>query len=113
MSTTYLSAFRLFSRDARLYLMTAALFGFTVFGGIYAVLLNLYLLRLGYGPQFVGLINGTGQLAFAIFCLPAGALGRRWGNSFLTFIWIRLYTFRRLASVLCLRLANCWPFQQH
>lgn len=80
MSTTYLSAFRLFSRDARLYLMTAALFGFTVFGGIYAVLLNLYLLRLGYGPQFVGLINGTGQLAFAIFCLPAGALGRRWGN---------------------------------
>jgi MFS family permease len=80
MLTAYLSTWRLFSRDARLYLMAAALFGFTVFGGAYAVLLNLYLLRLGYGPDFIGLVNGTGQLAFALFCLPAGMLGGRYGN---------------------------------
>lgn len=80
MLIAYLSAWRLFSRDARLYLTTAALFGFTVFGGIYSVLLNLYLLRLGYGPGFVGLVNGSGQLAFAIFCLPAGMLGGWYGN---------------------------------
>jgi MFS family permease len=53
--------------------------GFTVFGGIYTVLLNLYLLRLGYGPEFIGLVNGAGLLAGAVFSLPAGALGRRWG----------------------------------
>jgi MFS family permease len=80
MTTSYLRAWPLFSRNARLYLISAAVFGLTVFGGIYAVLLNLYLLRLGYGPELVGLVNGTGQLAFAVFCLPAGVLGRWCGN---------------------------------
>lgn len=80
MTTSYLRAWPLFSHNARLYLISAAVFGFTVFGGIYSVLLNLYLLRLDYGPEFVGLVNGTGQLAFAIFCLPAGMLGRWYGN---------------------------------
>lgn len=80
MATTYLSALRLFSRDARLYLITAALFGFTVFGGIYSVLLNLYLLRLGYGLEYIGLLNGSGQLAFAVSCVPAGLSGKRLGN---------------------------------
>ena len=55
MVAAYWRALRLFSRDVHFYLITAALIGFTVFGGIYAVLLNLYLLRLGYGPPFVGL----------------------------------------------------------
>ena len=56
-----------------MYLVTAALFGFAIFGGIYTTLLNLYLLRLGFGPQEAGLINGWGQLAFGVVALPAGA----------------------------------------
>lgn len=80
MITAYLSALRLFSRDVRLYLVTSALFGFSIFGGIYPTLLNLYLLRLGYGPEFAGLINGTGQLVFALAAIPIGTLGRRWGG---------------------------------
>jgi len=76
----YLNTLRRFSRDVRLMLVTSALLGFTVFGGIYSVLLNLYLLRLGYGPEFVGQVNAAGALAFAAFGLPAGALGRRWGS---------------------------------
>jgi len=79
MATTYLQALRRFSRDVRLYLITAALFGFTVFGGIYPVLFNLYLLRLGHGPEFIGLVNAAFLLAFGGFCLPAGVLGGRWG----------------------------------
>jgi MFS family permease len=43
-------------------------------------LLNLYLLRLGYGPEFAGVINGVGQVAFGICALPAGLLGRAWGS---------------------------------
>jgi MFS family permease len=78
--TAYLAKARLFSRDVRLYLATSVLFGFTVYGGISSVLLNLYLLRLGYGPRFIGLINATGQLAFSLFCLPAGLLGTRWSS---------------------------------
>jgi MFS family permease len=75
----YVRAVRSFSRDARLLLATAALFDFTVFGGITPTLLNLYLLRLGYGTEFIGLLNATGALSVAAFCLPAGALGARWG----------------------------------
>ncbi len=78
MFTTYLQKLRLFNRDVRLFLVTAALSGFT-WDGIRAVLFNLYLLRLDYGPESIGLINAVGALAFAVFCLPAGALGARWG----------------------------------
>ena len=35
---------------------------------------------LGYGPEFVGLVNGAGMLVFALICLPAGTFGGRWGN---------------------------------
>jgi MFS family permease len=37
-------------------------------------------LRLGYGPEFVGLANAVGALAFSLFCFPAGVLGTRWGS---------------------------------
>jgi MFS family permease len=70
----------LFSRDARLYLCTAVLNGFTVFGGIYSLLMNLYLLRLGYDTAFIGLVNGASMLGWAVACLPAGAVGRAWGG---------------------------------
>ena len=77
---TYLHVLRDFNRDVRLYLITTMLIGLTVDGGVYTVLFNLYLLRLGYGPEFVGLINGAGMLVFALICLPAGTFGGRWGN---------------------------------
>lgn len=80
MAATYLRAFRLFSRDVRLFLVTSFLIGFTIFGGIYTVLLNLYLLRLGYGPEFIGVVNAAGLLGLALFSLPAGAAGTRWGS---------------------------------
>ena len=76
---TYLHVLRDFNRDVCLYLVTTMLIGLTVDGGVYTVLFNLYLLRLGYGPEFVGLVNGTGMLLFALFCLPAGTLSGRWG----------------------------------
>ena len=80
MITDYLRTLRLFNRNVRLYLIVSFVLGLTVWGGIYSVLLNLYLLRLGYDPEFVGLISASGYLGFAVFCLPAGALGGRWGN---------------------------------
>ena len=76
----YIQSVRLFNRDVRLFLVSSTLFGFAIFGGIYPILLNLYLLRLGYGPEFIGLLNASGSLCIAIFCIPAGALGSRWGS---------------------------------
>ncbi len=79
MAITYLHMVRLFSRDLRLFLVTSALVSFA-WDGVRAVLFNLYLLRLGYGPEYVGLINAAGALAFALWCPPAGAMGTRWGS---------------------------------
>ena len=80
MATPYLKKLRLLGRDVYLFLVAAVLVGLTVYGGIFTVLLNLYLLRLDYGTEFVGLVNATGGFAFAAFCLPAGALGTRWSS---------------------------------
>jgi MFS family permease len=89
MAATYLQKLRLFSRDVRLYLIAAALSGFTV-DGVHAVLMNLYLLRLGHGPEFIGLVNAAGALAFTLFCLPAGALGKRWGSRRIMIVGVSL-----------------------
>jgi MFS family permease len=70
---------RLFSRDLRLFLITGALVALA-WDGMRSVILNLYLLRLGYGPEFVGLVNAVGAFAFALLCPLAGAMGTRWGS---------------------------------
>ena len=76
---SYLAAVRLFSRDLRRLMLSNALHGF-VFFGIYALLLNLYLLRLGYGPAYIGLTNAIGPLALVVASLPMGQLSRRIGS---------------------------------
>lgn len=69
-----------FNRDIYLHLFASGLVGFCLFGGMYSLLFNLYLLRLGYGPAFVGQVNAVGGLAFALSSLPSSWLGGRWGN---------------------------------
>ena len=75
----YLQIVRSFNRDVRLYLLSGALVGFASSSGIYSLLLNIYLLRLGHDIEFVGFVNATGAASYALFCIPAGAMGRRWG----------------------------------
>ena len=89
MITDYLSMLRLFSRDLRLFLITGALVSMA-WDGIRAVILNLYLLRLGYGPQFVGLLNGVGAFGLALLCPLAGAMGTRWGSRKMLIIGLAL-----------------------
>jgi MFS family permease len=67
-----------FNHSVRLWLLTWALASFGYFG-LQGVLLNLYLLRLGFGPEFIGLLVGSGQLIWALAALPAAAVGRRVG----------------------------------
>lgn len=74
----YWQRVRGFNRNARLMLIATGLQGFA-FWGLFASLFNLYLLRLGYGPPFVGLVLGCGGLAWALAGLPGGALARRFG----------------------------------
>jgi MFS family permease len=80
MGIEYLRTLGRLGRDVRLFLLTAALVGFTLFGGIASVLQNLFLLRLGYGPEFIGVFVSSGMFALALVCLPAGTLGARLGS---------------------------------
>lgn len=78
--TSYFVRLGSFSRDVRLFFITACAVGFAFDGGIYSVIFNLYLLRLEYGPAFIGQVNSAGLLAFSVCSLPAGALGARFGS---------------------------------
>ena len=80
MPTNFLQMVRQFDRDLVLFMFASALVGFCLFGGIFSLLFNLYLLRLGYGPVFVGQVNAIGSLAFALASLPASFIGSRFGN---------------------------------
>jgi MFS family permease len=79
MFKTYLQTLCLFSRNTRLFLLVNSLTTISYLG-IYVMLFNLYLLRLGYGLEQIGLINAAAQLGVAAFSIPAGMLGRRWGS---------------------------------
>jgi MFS family permease len=74
-----LATFQRIPSDLRLYIWA---FGFISFGyfGIFGVLFNLYLLRLGYGPETIGLLVGGGQLLWGLSAIPAGLIGARMGN---------------------------------
>jgi len=67
-----------FNRSIQLFLVAWALMAFAYFG-VQGVLLNLYLLRLGFDAEFIGLLTASGQLIWALVALPAGAFGRRLG----------------------------------
>src|SRR5688572_15407486 len=86
---SYLKTLKLFNRDTRLYLGSVALSGFG-FVGIYTMLFNLYLLRLGYEPSFIGLANGVAQLGVVFFSLGAGMLGGRWGSRRMSIIGLTI-----------------------
>ena len=64
MFSDYFRGPRLFSRDVRLVVIVYGLFGFG-WGGLYVLLYNLYLLRLGHDAEFIGFVNAAGRLACA------------------------------------------------
>lgn len=74
----YWQAMRTFSPSLRRLLIAMALLLVTAFG-LLPVLQNLYLLRLGFDVQFIGLLAGLGQVVWATAALPAGMLGNRIG----------------------------------
>jgi len=78
MSSLTLSSRGSFGRDARLLLAASGLFALP-FYGIQMVLRVLYVLRLGHGPEYVGLFSSVGAFAYMGMGLPSGALGRRFG----------------------------------
>ena len=65
--------------DVRRHLINTAVLSATLDGGIATVIYNLYLLRLGYGPELIGTINAVGMIVFALACVPVGRLSESVG----------------------------------
>lgn len=73
-----LFSFPAFRRDVKLLLAATGLLAISFFG-IQMLLKILYILRLGYGPEYLGLFNAAGALGYMGMSLPSGALGARFG----------------------------------
>ncbi|HRJ42155.1 MAG TPA: MFS transporter [Caldilineaceae bacterium] len=69
-----------FTRNVNLLLAATAILAVSFFG-VTALLKILYILRLGYGPEYVGLFSASGALGYMGMSLPSGWMGERWGMS--------------------------------
>ncbi len=67
-----------FQRDTRLMLLAYGVVSIGLFG-IQFLIKILFILRLGYGLEYIGLFAATPALAFMSMSLPSGALGNRFG----------------------------------
>lgn len=71
-------SFGQFRQDTRLILLSLGIFSLGFFG-VQTLLKVLYVLRLGYGLEYVGLFTATSALSYMAMSLPSGALGNRYG----------------------------------
>jgi len=78
MFASYVAALRTYSRDVRIILVASAISSFTM-DGVFPVVFNLYILRMGFDAEFVGMVNAVGLLLFSVAALPAGSIGTRFG----------------------------------
>jgi MFS family permease len=92
----------------RLFLVTAAIVSFTNLGGIFAVLFNLYILRMGYGPGYIGLVNSIGSLVMAVTCLVVSPLERRWGMRKLMLVGLSMSVSASILTTLADTLPAGW-----
>jgi MFS family permease len=100
------------NRDARLLIAVSGLFAIS-FYGINALLIVLYVLRLGHGPQYVGWFSASSALSYMAMSLPAGALGKRYGTRQVMLVGGALtaagIAMLPLAEFVAPLLRNAWP----
>lgn len=78
MIRNYVQAFENFSMNAKMYLAFNVLTSLYV--GIASVVFNLYILKLGYNEQFLGLVISVTMIATGLFAFPAAQVCDRIGS---------------------------------
>jgi MFS family permease len=79
MAQKWSSAIRGFNRDTRVLIAAFAALGFS-YWGLFSVVANLFLLRLGYAIETIGVLTAVGFIVATVSSIPAGILGARLGN---------------------------------
>ena len=101
-----------FNRDAKLLIAASGIFAVSFFG-ILILLKALYVLRLGHGPEYVGLFGATAALTYMGMSLPSGALGRRFGMRRVMLagglVTVAGMAILPLTEFLPARVQNLWP----
>jgi MFS family permease len=108
MLSAYAQTLRAANRNARLILLLSAIMGMSIDGGIYSVILNLFVLRLNFGPEFVGQINSVANLTFALSSLAAGWLGSRYGSRRIMVMGLGIGAVGALALPMADLVASSW-----
>ena len=102
-----------FSRDAKLLIAVTGILAIGFFG-IVALLRVIYVLRLGYGPEYIGFFSATGALTYMSMGIPSGALGARLGTRKAMLIGgiiaVAGMTLLPLTEFVPLALRDFWPF---
>ncbi len=96
--TDYANRLRRFSPNARLFLLSVFLVG--VASSIFSLFLNIYLLRLGYKQDFIGVMAAIPPLVTALLAVPAGMLGDSLGHRRTLIIGIALSGLGALGLVI-------------
>ena len=68
----------LFSRNAKLFLVSHALTQITL--GVFSTIMNVYLLKMGFDKSYIGIYMAAGTLAAAISAIPIGVMADRFGR---------------------------------
>lgn len=74
---SYFQALRLFSRNARFYLLYVVFNGINF--GVFNLTFNLYLNSLGYKNDFIGFVNALPSIVIIIIGIPVGVIADRIG----------------------------------
>ncbi len=102
-----------FSHDAKLLITVTGILAISFFG-LYALLRVIYVLRLGYGPEYVGIFSATGALTYMGMGVPSGALGARLGTRKAMLIGASIVVVGMillpLTEFMPLVLRDGWPF---
>ena len=74
-----------FSRDTQLLTVATGIFAVS-FLGVQTLAKTLYILRMGYGLEYLGLFGATGAITYTAMGLPSGALGSYFGTRWTMFV---------------------------
>ena len=72
-------SFSHFDRNTKLLILSPGLTAIAFFG-IQGMLKVIYVLRLGFGPEYVGIFSSMGAFVYMAMGIPSGWLGKRFGS---------------------------------